>query len=110
MYNNCMMKEKPTWFYTNAPTLKAALKLMKSRAKVKLALRLNNIDEFIDRMKGSKGTWHNSKLDKNNLNLLVREFLTQAPEDYWNKYGRVDIEKLNFNVIKATKKNLSKMS
>ena len=46
-----MMKEKPTWFYTNAPTLKAALKLMKSRHKVKLALRLSDIEEFINRMK-----------------------------------------------------------
>jgi hypothetical protein len=101
------MKEKPTWFYTNAPTLKAALKLMKSRHKVKLALRLNDIEEFINRMKGSHGTWHNKKLDKQNLNLLVREFLTQEPDEYWNQYGRVDIEKLNFNVLKATRKNLS---
>ena len=101
-----MMKEKPTWFYTNAPTLKAALKLMRSRQKVKLALRLSNIDEFLNRTKGCKGTWFHPKLDKQNLNLLVREFLTQQPEDYWNQYGRVDIEKLNFNVVKATKKNL----
>ena len=101
------MKEKPTWFYTNAPTLKAALKLMKSRHKVKLALRLSDIEEFINRMKGSHGIWHNHKLDKQNLNLLVREFLTQEPDEYWNQYGRVDIEKLNFNVVKATKKNLS---
>lgn len=104
-----MMKDKPTWFYTNAPTLKAALKLMKSKHKVKLALRLNNIDEFIERMKGSKGTWNHPKLDKQNLNLLVREYLTQQPEDYWNEYARVDIEKLNFNVVKATKKNLNKI-
>ena len=102
-----MMKEKPTWFYTNAPPLKAALKLMKSRHKVKLALRLSDIEEFINLMKGSHGTWHNPKLDKQNLNLLVREFLTQEPDEYWNQYGRVDIEKLNFNVLKATKKNLS---
>jgi len=101
------MKEKPTWFYTNAPTLKAALKLMKSRHKVKLALRLNDIEEFIKRMKGSHGTWQHPKLDKQNLNLLVREFLTQEPDEYWNAYARVDIEKLNFNVVKATKKNLS---
>ena len=46
-----MMKDKPTWYYTNSPTLKAALKLMKSRDKVKLALRLNSIEEFIKRMK-----------------------------------------------------------
>ena len=104
-----MMKEKPTWFYTNAPTLKAALKLMKSKHKVKLALRLNSIEEFISRMKGSHGTWHHPKLDKQNLNLLVREFLTQGTDEYWNQYGRVDVEKLNFNVIKATKKNLSKI-
>jgi len=104
-----MMKEKPTWFYTNAPTLKAALKLMKSKHKVKLALRLNNIEEFISRMKGSHGTWYHPKLDKQNLNLLVREFLTQGTDEYWNQYGRVDVEKLNFNVIKATKKNLSKI-
>lgn len=104
-----MMKDKPTWYYTNAPTLKAALKLMKSRHKVKLALKLNNIEEFIKRMKGSHGTWHHPKLDKNNLNLLVREFLTQEPDEYWNEYARVDIEKLNFNVVKATKKNLSKI-
>jgi hypothetical protein len=103
------MKEKPTWFYTNAPTLKAALKLMKSRHKVKLALRLNDIEEFIERMKGSHGTWRHPKLDKHNLNLLVREFLTQEPDEYWNQYGRVDIEKLNFNVLKATKNNLSKI-
>jgi len=102
-----MMKEKPTWFYTNAPTLKAALKLMKSRHKVKLALRLSDIEEFINRMKGSHDTWHNPKLDKQNLNLLVREFLTQEPDEYWNQYVRVYIEKLNFNVLKATKKNLS---
>ena len=101
------MKDKPTWFYTNAPTLKAALKLMKSRHKVKLALRLSDIEEFINRTKGSHGTWHHPKLDKQNLNLLVREFLTQEPDEYWNKYARVDIEKLNFNVVKATKKNLS---
>ena len=101
------MKEKPTWFYTNAPTLKAALKLMKSRHKVKLALRLSDIEEFISRMKGSYGTWRHPKLDKQNLNLLVREFLTQEPDEYWNQYGRVDVEKLNFNVVKATKKNLS---
>lgn len=103
-----MMKEKPTWFYTNAPTLKAALKLMKSRHYVKLALRLD-INEFLNRMKGSRGTWHHPKLDKQNLNLLIREFLTQQPEEYWNQYARVDIEKLNFNVVKATKKNLSKI-
>lgn len=103
------MKDKPTWFYTNAPTLKAALKLMKSGHKVKLALRLNNIDEFIERMKGSKGTWNHPKLDRQNLNLLVREYLTQQPEEYWNEYARVDIEKLNFNVVKATKKNLNKI-
>jgi len=104
-----MMKDKPTWYYTNAPTLKAALKLMKSRHKVKLALKLNNIDKFIKRMKGSHGTWHHPKLDKNNLNLLVREFLTQEPDEYWNEYARVDVDKLNFNVVKATKKNLSKI-
>jgi len=104
-----MMNEKPTWFYTNAPTLKAALKLMKSKQKVQLALRLNNIEEFIKRMKGSRGTWHHPKLDKQNLNLLVREYLTQQPPEYWNAYGRVDIDKLNFNVVKATKKNLSKI-
>ena len=103
-----MMNKKPTWFYTNAPTLKAALKLMKSKQKVQLALRLNSIEEFIKRMKGSLGTWHHPKLDKQNLNLLVREYLTQQPPEYWNEYGRVDIDKLNFNVIKATKKNLSK--
>jgi hypothetical protein len=80
---------------------------MKSRHKVKLALRLSDIEEFINRMNGSHGTWHNPKLDKQNLNLLVREFLTQQPDEYWNQYGRVDIEKLNFNVLKATKKNLS---
>jgi len=104
-----MMNEKPTWFYTNAPTLKAALKLMRSKHKVNLALKLNSIDEFIDRMKGSNGTWHHPKLDRQNLNLLVREFLTQQPPEYWNQYGRVDIDKLSFNVIKATKKNLSKI-
>lgn len=102
-----MMKEKPTWFYTNAPTLKAALKLMKSKQKVQLALKLNNIEDFISRMKGSFGTWHHPKLDKQNLNLLIREYLTQQPPEYWNQYGRVDIEKLNFKVVKATKKNLS---
>ena len=58
-------------------------------------------------MKGSYGTWRHPKLDKQNLNLLVREFLTQEPDEYWNQYGRVDVEKLNFNVVKATKKNLS---
>jgi len=104
-----MMKEKPTWYYTNAPTLKAALKLMRSKQKVQLALRVNNIDEFVKRMKGSAGTWHHPKLDKQNLNLLVREYLTQQPPEYWNQYGRVDIDKLNFNMVKATKKNLSKI-
>lgn len=104
-----MMNEKPTWFYTNAPTLKAALKLMKSKHKVMLALKLNNIDEFIKRTKGSRGTWYHPKLDRQNLNLLIREFLTQQPEEYWNEYARVDIEKLNFNVVKATRKNLSKI-
>ena len=101
-----MMNDKPTWYYTNTPTLKAALKLMRSKHKVKLALKLSNIEDFIDRMKGSRGTWHHPKLDKGNLNLLVREFLTQQPEEYWNEYARVDIEKLNFKVVKATKKNL----
>lgn len=103
-----MMKEKPTWYYTNAPTKKAALKLMKSKHKVQLALRLNSIEEFISRMKGSKGTWLNPKLDKQNLNLLVREYLTQHPCDYWNQYGRVDESRLNFLMVKATKKNLTK--
>jgi len=103
-----MMNEKPTWYYTNAPTKKAALKLLKSRHKVQLALRLNSIDDFIERMKGSKGTWLNPKLDKQNLNLLVREYLTQQPDDYWNQYGRVDESKLNFLMVKATKKNLTK--
>jgi hypothetical protein len=103
-----MMNEKPTWYYTNEPTKKAALKLMKSRHKVKLALRLKNIDEFLDRMKGSTGTWKHPKLDKQNLNLLVAEYLTQQPEEYWNQYARVDESKLNFNMLKATKKNLTK--
>jgi len=103
-----MMNEKPTWYYTNEPTKKAALKLMKSKSKVKLALRLKNIDEFLNRMKGSAGTWRHPKLDKQSLNLLVAEYLTQQPEDYWNEYARVDESKLNFNMLKATKKNLTK--
>ena len=103
-----MMNEKPIWYYTNAPTKKAALKLMRSRLKVKLALKLSNIDEFINRMKGSHGTWKHPKLDKQNLNLLVGEYLTQSPDDYWNMYGRVDETKLNFIMVKATKKNLTK--
>ena len=103
-----MMNEKPTWYYTNEPTKKAALKLMRSKHKVKLALRAKNIDEFIDKMKGSHGTWHHPKLDRQNLNLLVAEFLTQQPEEYWNQYARVDESKLNFNMLKATKKNLTK--
>lgn len=102
------MNEKPTWYYTNAPTKKAALKLLRSKHKVQLALRLNTIDEFIDRIKGSAGTWLNPKLDRYNLNLLVREYLTQQPDDYWNQYGRVDESKLNFLMVKATKKNLTK--
>ncbi|NBW57883.1 hypothetical protein EBR43_08935 [bacterium] len=104
-----MMNKESTWYYTNAPTLKAALKLLKSKQKVKLALKSKNINDFIEKMKGSRGTWYHPKLDKQNLNLLVREFLTQQPEEYWNMYGRVDINKLNFNVVKATKKNLSKI-
>lgn len=103
-----MMNEKPIWYYTNAPTKKAALKIMRSRHKVKLALKLNSIDEFIKRMKGSNGTWNHPKLDKQNLNLLVGEYLTQTPDDYWNEYGRVDETKLNFRMVKATKKNLTK--
>jgi len=102
-----MMNEKPTWYYTNAPTKKAALKLMKSRQKVKLALKLNNIDEFIKRTKGCKGTWYHPNLDRKNLNLLVCEFLTQTPDEYWNEYGRVDESKLNFYMKKATRKNLT---
>lgn len=102
------MNEKPIWYYTNAPTKKAALKLMKSKQKVKLALKLNSIDEFIKRMKGSKGTWCHPKLDKQNLNLLVGEYLTQQPEEYWNDYARVDEDKLNFRMVKSTKKNLTK--
>lgn len=70
------MNEKSTWYYTNEPTKKAALKLMRSKHKVKLALKLKNIDEFIDRMKGSAGTWHHPKLDGQSLNLLVGEYLT----------------------------------
>lgn len=103
-----MMNEKPIWYYTNVPTKKAALKLMRSHHKVKLALKLNSIDEFIKRMKGSSGTWNHPKLDKQNLNLLVGEYLTQTPDDYWNEYGRVDETKLNFRMVKATKKNLTK--
>lgn len=103
-----MMKEQPVWYYTNEPTKKAALKLMRSKGKVKLALKLSSIDEFIKRMKGSKGTWEHPKLDKQNLNLLVREYLIQQPEEYWNEYGRVDESKLNFKMLKATKKNLTK--
>jgi len=103
-----MMNEKPIWYYTNAPTKKAALKLMRSKHKVKLALKLNNIDEFIKRMKGSRGTWYHPKLDKQNLNLLVGEFLIQQPEEYWNQYGRVDESKLIFKMLKSTKKNLTK--
>lgn len=103
-----MMNDKPIWYYTNAPTKKAALKLMRSKHKVRLALKCNNIDDFISRMKGSKGTWLNPKLDKQNLNLLVGEYLTQQPEDYWNQYGRVDESKLNFLMVKATKKNLTR--
>ena len=103
-----MMNDKPTWYYTNAPTKKAALKLMRSKHKVQLALKLNTIDEFLNRMKGSKGTWFNPKLDKQNLNLLIREYLTQQPADYWNQYGRVDESRLNFLMVKATKKNLTK--
>ena len=41
-----MMKEQPVWYYTNEPTKKAALKLMRSRNKVKLALKLSSIDVF----------------------------------------------------------------
>jgi hypothetical protein len=102
-----MMNEKPTWFYTNAPTKKAALKLMKSEHKIKLARRLCNVDEFVKRMKGSKGTWLHPQLDKQCLNVLIGEFLTQDPREYWNKYGRVDEDKLNFVMKKATKKNLT---
>lgn len=102
-----MMNEKPVWYYTNAPTKKAALKLMKSKNYVKLALRYHNIDEFINKMKGCKGTWYHPQLDKQNLNLLIGEYLTQQPEDYWNEYGRVDETKLNFKMIKKTRKNLS---
>ena len=102
-----MMNEKPIWYYTNAPTKKAALKLMKSEHKVKLALKLKNINEFLERMKGSHSTWHHPQLDRQNLNLLVGEFLTQTPNEYWNQYGRVDESKLNFKMVKATKKNLS---
>ena len=101
------MNEKPTWFYTNAPTKKAALKLMRSEYKVKLARRVNNVEEFIKRMKGSHGTWCHSKLDKQCLNVLIGEFLTQDPRQYWNRYGRVDESKLNFLMKKATKKNLT---
>ena len=102
-----MMNEKPTWFYTNAPTKKATLKLMRSEHKVKLARRLNNVEEFIKRMKGSHGTWCHPKLDKQCLNVLIGEFLTQDPRQYWNRYGRVDEAKLNFLMKKATKKNLT---
>ena len=107
MHNSGMMNEKPTWFYTNAPTKKAALKLMRSEQKVKLARRVNNADEFIERMKGSKGTWHHPQLDKQCLNVLIGEFLTQDPDEYWNEYHRVDESKLNFLMKKATKKNLT---